>query len=71
MHDIDVQGRSRTVSFDTNRVTIGDIVSLAEGSARARLSDEPAFRAFISRGADFLERRLREEILARWRWRRN
>jgi histidine ammonia-lyase len=42
-------------------VTIGDIVALAEGSARARLSDEPAFRALICRGADFLERRLREE----------
>jgi histidine ammonia-lyase len=49
------------VWFDTNRVSIGDIVSLAEGSARARLSDEPAFRTFISRGADFLERRLSEE----------
>ena len=61
MHATDVESPSRTVCFDTNRVTIGDIVSLAEGSARARLSDEPAFRAVISRGADFLERRLREE----------
>ena len=61
MHNTDVRSPSRTVCFDTNRVTIRDIVSLAEGSARARLSDEPAFRAVICRGADFLERRLREE----------
>ena len=61
MHATDVESPSRTVCFDTNRVTIRDIVSLAEGSARARLSDEPSFRAVISRGADFLERRLREE----------
>ena len=43
------------------RVTIEDIVDIAEGSARAILSDAPEFRAAIARGADFLDRLLRED----------
>jgi histidine ammonia-lyase len=61
MRPSDLKSPSRTVCFGANRLTIEDIASLSAASARARLSDEPAFRAFISRGADFLERRLREE----------
>ncbi len=61
MHRVDFKMPSRTVRFDTSRVQIEDIVSLAEASATAELSDAPAFRATISRGADFLDRRLREE----------
>jgi histidine ammonia-lyase len=52
---------SVTVCFDTSRIKIEEIVSLAENSATAKLSDAPGFRALISRGADFLDRRLRQE----------
>jgi histidine ammonia-lyase len=61
MHPIDFKMPSRTVCFDSSRIHIEDIVGLAETSSTAQLSDAPAFRAVISRGADFLERRLREE----------
>ena len=48
----------RMIRFDTSRLSIEDIVSIAAGSARAVLSDAPEFRAAISRGADFLDRLL-------------
>jgi len=51
----------RTVRFDTSRLSIEDIVAIAEGSARAVLSEAPEFRATIARGADFLDRLLRRE----------
>jgi histidine ammonia-lyase len=40
---------------------IEDIVSLGESSSLAELSKAAEFRALISRGADFLDRRLRQE----------
>ena len=52
---------ARTVCFDQQRLTIEDIVDIAQGRAAAALSDDPAFRAAIARGADFLERLLRED----------
>jgi histidine ammonia-lyase len=52
---------SRTVTFDRNRLTLEDIVDIAHGRAKAALSDDPAFRAAIARGADFLDRLLRED----------
>jgi len=52
---------ARTVSFDQQRLTIEDIVDIAQGRATAALSDDPAFRAAIARGAEFLERLLRED----------
>jgi histidine ammonia-lyase len=61
MDPINTKERSRTVCFAADRLTIEDIVDLAHGEAHATLSGEPAFRAFISRGAAFLERRLRED----------
>ena len=51
----------RMIRFDTSRLSIEDIVSIAAGSARAVLSDVPEFRAAISRGADFLDRLLQSE----------
>jgi histidine ammonia-lyase len=51
----------RTVRFDLERVTIEEIVAIAEKAATAVLSDAPEFRATIARGADFLDRLLREE----------
>jgi histidine ammonia-lyase len=52
---------SRSISFDGSRLTIEDVCSLATRDARAELSADPAFRARIRRGADFLERLLRED----------
>ncbi|HEX7982644.1 MAG TPA: aromatic amino acid ammonia-lyase [Duganella sp.] len=52
---------ARAVRFDRERLTIEDIVDIAQGRATAMLSDDPAFRATIARGADFLERLLRED----------
>ncbi|MES2048367.1 MAG: aromatic amino acid ammonia-lyase [Pseudomonadota bacterium] len=61
MHPADLKNTQRTVRFDQSRLTIEDIVEIANRMARAALSDEPAFRATISRGADFLDRLLRED----------
>jgi histidine ammonia-lyase len=52
---------SRSISFDGSRLAIEDVCSLAARGARAELSADPAFRARIRRGADFLERLLRED----------
>jgi histidine ammonia-lyase len=59
--DIAQLNNPRTVRFDQSRLTIEDIVDIAQGRATAALSDDPAFRATIQRGADFLERLLRED----------
>ncbi|MDK6075942.1 HAL/PAL/TAL family ammonia-lyase [Massilia varians] len=50
-----------TVRFDEGRLGIEDIVAIAHGEAQPVLSGDPAFRARIARGADFLDRLLREE----------
>jgi histidine ammonia-lyase len=57
----DLNTARRTVTFDRNRLTLEDIVDIARGRARAELSADPAFRAAIARGADFLDRLLRED----------
>ena len=49
------------ICFDRGLLQIDDIVALAAGRARAALSDDPLFRAAIARGADFLDRLLRED----------
>lgn len=46
---------------DRNRFALDDIVAIARGTARPVLSPDPAFRAFIQRGADFLDRLLLED----------
>jgi histidine ammonia-lyase len=51
----------RAVTFDRERLTIEDIVDIARGTASAELSLDPVFRAAIARGADFLDRLLRED----------
>jgi histidine ammonia-lyase len=51
----------RAVIFDRERLTIEDIADIARGSATAQLSADPLFRAAIARGADFLDRLLRED----------
>jgi histidine ammonia-lyase len=61
MHLADLKAPQRAVRFDRNRLALEDIVEIARGSARAVLSPDPAFRAAIARGADFLDRLLRED----------
>jgi histidine ammonia-lyase len=50
-----------TVVFDRNRLRIEDITAIAAGRASVALSGDAAFRAAITRGADFLDRLLRED----------
>jgi histidine ammonia-lyase len=59
MHPVDSKTQLRLVRFDTARVAIEDIVDIANGSARAVLSDASEFRSAITDGADFLDRLLR------------
>lgn len=49
------------VRFGGAQLTIDDVVDLAHGRAKAELSTDQAFRAFIQRGADFVDRVLRED----------
>ncbi len=51
----------RVVRFGGVQLTIDDVVDLAHGCARAELSCDPAFRARLQRGADFVDRVLRED----------
>jgi histidine ammonia-lyase len=51
----------RIVRFDGERLAIEDVVAIADGSARALLSDAADFRSAITRGADFLDRVLLQE----------
>jgi histidine ammonia-lyase len=50
-----------SITFDGSRLTIEDVCALAKRDARAELSADPAFRARIRKGSDFLERLLRED----------
>ena len=49
------------VTFGAKPLSIEDVNAIAAGSARASLSDAPDFLARIQRGADFLDRLLRED----------
>ena len=57
----DMKTAPRAVRFDQGRLRIEDIVDIADGTARATLSQAPEFRATITRGAEFLDRLLRED----------
>jgi histidine ammonia-lyase len=61
MHPADLKTTQRAVQFDRSRLRIEDIVDIARGNACATLSPDPAFRAAIARGADFLDRLLCED----------
>ena len=49
------------VRFDGSRLDIDDVIAIAERRGVAELSTEAGFRARIARGADFLDRLLRED----------
>ncbi|QNB00325.1 histidine ammonia-lyase [Massilia sp. Se16.2.3] len=57
----DLTPTQRTVRFDRERLALEDIVDIARGSARPELSMDPSYRAMVQRGADFLDRLLRED----------
>ena len=61
MHAADLKKTQRAVEFDRNRLRIEDIADIAAGRACAVLSPDPVFRAAIAKGADFLDRLLRED----------
>ena len=61
MHPADLKKPLRAVQFDRSRLCIEDIVDIARAEAGATLSEDPVFRAAIRRGADFLDRLLRED----------
>jgi histidine ammonia-lyase len=61
MHHAELRNTKRPVYFNQSRLKIEDIVDIAGQSASVILSDDPAFRAAIARGADFLDRLLRED----------
>jgi len=52
---------TRVVSFDQGRLTIEDIVAIAYRRVGVVLSADPQFRAAVARGADFVDRLLRED----------
>lgn len=61
MHPADIKSTQRVVRFDQSRLHIEDIVGIAKEKARATLSADEEFRSTIARGADFLDRLLRED----------
>ena len=63
MHPADQKNAitARTIKLDNGRLRIEDIIDIAEGSAYVVLSDSHEFCAAINRGAEFLDRLLREE----------
>ena len=61
MHPIESNKDRAAVRFDSARLTIENIVDIAEGSATAVLSDAPEFRAAVAHGADFIDRLLSTE----------
>ena len=53
--------KSPDIRFGDAPLTIEDVVALSQRQAQAVVSDDPAFQARIQKGADFLDRLLREE----------
>lgn len=50
-----------TVTFGNSFIRIEDINALAEGTAKVSLNSDPAFRATIDQGANFLKKLLEED----------
>lgn len=50
-----------SVRFEEGSMAIEELVAIARAEARPVLSEDPAFRARIARGADFLDHLLRED----------
>ena len=61
MTDLHPTESPRDITFGAAPLRIEDVVALSQGRARPALSDDQAFLARIQRGADFLDRLLRED----------
>ncbi|MDZ5459470.1 HAL/PAL/TAL family ammonia-lyase [Azohydromonas lata] len=57
----ELQAQTHTVVFDGRRLDIESLCALAQGRAQAMLGADAEFRGRIARGADFLDRLLRED----------
>jgi histidine ammonia-lyase len=57
----DTKELKRVLTFDRSRLSIEDVVDVAKVRARVQLSDHPTFRQAIAKGADFLDKLLRED----------
>jgi histidine ammonia-lyase len=60
MHHVE-SSAGRRISFGDRACTIQDVVDLAHRRAVAELSSDPAVRARLQRGADFVDRLLAED----------
>jgi histidine ammonia-lyase len=61
MQGTESKSSPRSVRLEMEWVKIDDIVDIADGLAFARLSNAPEFRSAIARGAEFVDRLLRED----------
>lgn len=61
MQPANLNPSTRTICFDAGRLQIEDIVAIAHARAQGAVSADPAFRARIAKGADFLDRLLAED----------
>ncbi len=52
---------SRSITFGADRLRVDDIVAIARREVGTRLRNDPAFRARISRGAEFVDRLIAED----------
>lgn len=59
--DLTSSASSTPIRFGAQPLAIEDVVALARRERSAQLHDAPDFRARIARGADFLDRLLRED----------
>ncbi len=57
----DMKHPTKTIQFDQSRLSIEDINAIAQRSVNVALSNAALFRTAITRGADFLDRLLRED----------
>jgi histidine ammonia-lyase len=53
--------KNTMVTFDNTPLSINDIVAVAQQKTSIQLSKQPDYRQFITRGANFLERLLKED----------
>lgn len=61
MHSVEPKTTRRVVQFNQSRLQIGSIFDMVTGVTSGLVLTDPVFRAMIARGADSLDRLLRED----------
>jgi histidine ammonia-lyase len=56
-----MQTKTRAVVIGADRLTLDDVVAIAQRSGQAQLNPDAAFRARIARGAEFVDRLIAED----------